>query len=694
MGQITNIKELEEWLKGQPPEVAAVVALRAALRVLPAVVDEFRIGKNLPIPHFDRLYLSIFRADAAARFAHYAFYGNRAAAAYATARATTPIVVRGEIDASTGVANIAASVYVLKASVSAAAAATAHLAGDTATASYASDAAASATSAPAAFPGGRREVWQAVSADSKPLFKGEISATLLEGPLWPAGLPNWAGKAWTELTLHLISLYPHWQVWIDWYDAILEGKPAWGLPRERAEAIMGEAVLWPNEDWEKGPDHINPRLQALIDAAKAELVQVPDVLPPVQEPAKEEQQSTATFVPNWDFFVSYAHQDEADARQIVTILEDAGLSIFVQFNDFTPGANFVTEMQRGLAGGGQVIALYSPAYVASAHCQAEWNAAYNSDPDGSKRKLVPFLIVPTDLPPLARQIVFKSLVGLSNTDRQKAVLEAIAPPKVRSIAQIKKAAASLASPQPKLNADGSIGLKPNEATDTPRTTRDLAHLPVYMRDMIRNILNALPKNTPLVVRHGLDAYRAHLKERGTKLEPQYLNRVFAGIEGEYYSTGVELWGKGLEIWIAQFFNDHNTVKTHFPLRDEEVFAEAPINEAEAMGDAIIRPAQIVDVAAQEMVEDKLADESFGKLFRSVAEQGRDYAHFPPDQNAGQPGSTRVSVKRRYVVGALGLFVAFYNFVGSTASIMATETGARFFKALGEAIEMLSKLLLR
>jgi len=32
---------------------------------------------------------------------------------------------------------------------------------------------------------------------------------------------------------------------------------------------MGEAVLWPDADWEKGADFINPRLQALVDEAKA-----------------------------------------------------------------------------------------------------------------------------------------------------------------------------------------------------------------------------------------------------------------------------------------------------------------------------------------------------------------------------------------------------------------------------------------
>jgi len=664
VAQIRNRKELEAWLKDKPGEVASVIALRAALRVLATMALEFRFSKTPPATISSRLCLPVFRVIAAARFVRYAPNRDLAArAAVYAAHAADVAAVAVNADAFAARADVAAD------AVNAAA-----FAARTANVAYAAAAAAFAARAANSAAADDAEIWQAIGIDATHFDERAEARTVLESALWTGNPPNWASEAWADLSTRLRAIAPHWQVWIDWYNAILNGTPAWGLPRERAEAIMGEAVLWSDDRWEKVPDVINPRLKALVDAARK---------PP--EPPTEQ---------SWDFFVSYAHQDEADARGIVAILEEAGHSTFAQFKDITPGANFVTEMQRGLADSGRVIALYSPAYVASSHCQSEWNAAYNADSSGAKRKLVPFLIQPTELPPLARQVVFRSLVGLSAAERKDAVLSALAPPPTRSLDQIKKAAATVASQQPALTSDGKLDVKSNPIIDTPRSTRDLASLPAIMRKMIKNILTILPANAPRVVKHGFEFYEEHLRERGTKLDPQYLNKVFSGIETQYYSTGGEYCDDGLKVWITDFFKDHDVVKTHFPLKDEEVFAETPINETEAMGAAITEPAEMVDKAAQAMVEENLADKSVGTLFQSVAEQGRDYAHFPPDQNAGQPGSTRVSVKRRYVVGMLGLFVAFYNFVGSTASIYSTEVGAKFLKALGEAIEMLSRLLLR
>jgi CBS domain-containing protein len=129
---------------------------------------------------------------------------------------------------------------------------------------------------------------------------------------------------------------------------------------------------------------------------------------------------------HWDFFLSYSSDDAPFAHWILELLSAAGLRIFAQSTNMPAGSNFVREMQKGLGGSGRVIALLSPAYIKSDHCQAEWSAAYNSDPSGEARKLISFLIKPTELPPLAKQIVYQSLIGLSRSDAAKAVLKALA----------------------------------------------------------------------------------------------------------------------------------------------------------------------------------------------------------------------------------------------------------------------------
>ena len=140
------------------------------------------------------------------------------------------------------------------------------------------------------------------------------------------------------------------------------------------------------------------------------------------------------------------------------MLEQAGHSTIAQFKDFATGNNLVREMQSGLDGSGRMIALYSPEYEASDHCRAESAAAYNSDPSGKKRKLVPFLLCLTALNSLARQVVYKSLIGLSKEERKAAILEAIAPkPAKRDVGQIRAELAETASPQPALNEEKAVG---------------------------------------------------------------------------------------------------------------------------------------------------------------------------------------------------------------------------------------------
>jgi TIR domain len=128
---------------------------------------------------------------------------------------------------------------------------------------------------------------------------------------------------------------------------------------------------------------------------------------------------------NWEFFLSYSKDDLKFAQWIEMLLRAAGFSVFAQFNEMPPGSNFVREMQKGLSRSSRFIALLSPSYATSDHCQAEWSAAYSADPGGVTRKLLQFLVKPTDLPPLAKQIVYKHLVGLSARDAAKAVLEAV-----------------------------------------------------------------------------------------------------------------------------------------------------------------------------------------------------------------------------------------------------------------------------
>jgi hypothetical protein len=146
-----------------------------------------------------------------------------------------------------------------------------------------------------------------------------------------------------------------------------------------------------------------------------------DVLRQVDDNKGRTQQPTAA---TCEFFLSYSTKDEDVARRVVAVLESAGKSVFALFKDIPIGSNFVIEINRGLRSN-RTIALLSPAYESSKHCQAEWSAAYAADPDGSKRKLIPLLIKHTELQFLARQVVYANLVGLEGTAFDQRVIEAI-----------------------------------------------------------------------------------------------------------------------------------------------------------------------------------------------------------------------------------------------------------------------------
>lgn len=252
-------------------------------------------------------------------------------------------------------------------------------------------------------------MWHVIGADLDSAL--ETSATAcLSAPLWPSGL---APREFAELEGHfwieLRTFGSDWHLVYDFYQAIRDGVMPFADLGGRATAVLLALAEEDENFWGREPNAVMRDLAERLRAG--EFSQEPEVL------------SSGT-IAKVDFFISYSTRNQTEAREINRYLEEAGYSTFVQFKDFAVGSNFVTEMQKGLQAE-RMIALLSPAYVASKQCQAEWNAAYNRDPSGERRYLVPILVEKTELPPLVRQIVYKSIVDLSGDARRKAVLEAI-----------------------------------------------------------------------------------------------------------------------------------------------------------------------------------------------------------------------------------------------------------------------------
>jgi TIR domain/Tetratricopeptide repeat len=125
-----------------------------------------------------------------------------------------------------------------------------------------------------------------------------------------------------------------------------------------------------------------------------------------------------------DFFVSYASADRAWAEWIAWELEADGYQVVIQAWDFTPGRNWAHAMQQATSTAERVVAVLSPAYLASAHGTVEWEVFYAADPLGELGRLLPVRVAEVDPPGLLRTRVYVDLVGLNAAGARAALLAA------------------------------------------------------------------------------------------------------------------------------------------------------------------------------------------------------------------------------------------------------------------------------
>jgi hypothetical protein len=239
---IKDRRSLEAWLRGRSPEVAMMVAGRAALRTAPLAVSNpmKRQSRRLQIADWTS---TIYRAGAAALIA--AKYPTHidgpeiitaAAAAFLATASDSDVVAYSGGDATTRAALAAAT------------------------------AVASGPDASAAWAEVRTDVEQLEC-----LGPGAVC----DLPLWPRGAPEWATAAWPQLRAAL-PVEQDWQVWIDWYEERLKG----GSRGEEYELVFASV---PQEEWDKGPAAANAWIKAHLpksqEAAPAELLEAAAKLP-------------------------------------------------------------------------------------------------------------------------------------------------------------------------------------------------------------------------------------------------------------------------------------------------------------------------------------------------------------------------------------------------------------------------------
>lgn len=127
-------------------------------------------------------------------------------------------------------------------------------------------------------------------------------------------------------------------------------------------------------------------------------------------------------------FISRAGADADFAALVGAILENAGYTVILQQWDFA-NRNFIERMHAALAEGARVVALLSPEYLRSEHCQAEWQNAIVGDPLNVNSRLVLLRVVECQPPGLLGGIAYWDLVPIRDN---RPILEEIVLDAVRA----------------------------------------------------------------------------------------------------------------------------------------------------------------------------------------------------------------------------------------------------------------------
>jgi transcriptional regulator with XRE-family HTH domain len=127
----------------------------------------------------------------------------------------------------------------------------------------------------------------------------------------------------------------------------------------------------------------------------------------------------------WDFFISYDSPDASWAEWIAWSLEDAGFRTFVMARDVVVGQNWSEALDEGLTGARRVVAVLSNSYLRSKRVSNEWRTAYQADPEGLDRRLIPVRIEPCEPSGVLRNVASIDLFGLTEQDSRARLVRHI-----------------------------------------------------------------------------------------------------------------------------------------------------------------------------------------------------------------------------------------------------------------------------
>jgi len=136
-----------------------------------------------------------------------------------------------------------------------------------------------------------------------------------------------------------------------------------------------------------------------------------------------------------NFFISYNQADRQWAEWIAWRLEESGYTTTLQAWDFRPSENFVIKVDQAIEDSERIIAVLSPSYLNAQFAAAEWASAFRRDPSGRSGALLPVRVEECELKGLFSQIIYIDLLGKSESEAKRELLEGIKRERVKPSVQ-------------------------------------------------------------------------------------------------------------------------------------------------------------------------------------------------------------------------------------------------------------------
>jgi hypothetical protein len=242
--RLSNLENLERWLVDKPPEWATVMAVRAALRSIPALAGGDEVSA-----------LSAFRAVSAAWVAT-VIKGLQAKTDQDFALYLSKLRFAPHPDRPGIQSNLFKVVFDVLNSVGPDSRIHHMSFASRAITRAAEVAVVIAHNATAA-----NDFWHAVESDARVLEAGRQPKDVARDPLWPGFYPNWVTESWSRLKNELLLANSDWEVWRSWYNARLDGGPI--------EPLFEIARVWiADEIWKQGPRAVNAEITQMIETRR------------------------------------------------------------------------------------------------------------------------------------------------------------------------------------------------------------------------------------------------------------------------------------------------------------------------------------------------------------------------------------------------------------------------------------------